>query len=278
MGRFSFPLSCLDFGDFFAPASCSAECDPIVSAGVPRYTPRNLVALLPLTAPNGGTVSTAAPGPTIRRKSFQAKHVMLVVFGLMTLYVVVMRDRALLDAQSFLRQRYAPIPWLMLAHGVPGVLALLLGVFQFSNRLRHRYLQLHRVMGRIYVGCVAISAPAAIAVSLRLFIPTLTMASVIQSVGWLLTTATALYCIRTGRIQQHREWMMRSYPFAMVFVVVRTIFIAFPAIQRMGELGLATVVWSVIATACFLPSFVIAWQALAASRRIVRIPTASSAD
>jgi hypothetical protein len=68
--------------------------------------------------------------------------------------------------------------------------------------------------------------------------------------------------------------MMRSYPFAMVFVVVRAI-IAIPAIARMGELGVATVVWSVIATACFLPSFVIAWQALAATRRAVKAQDAA---
>jgi len=178
-----------------------------------------------------------------------------------------------LDRTSFLRQRYAVIPWLMLAHGIPGALALLLGVFQFSSRLRYRYLQLHRVMGRIYVGCVAISAPVAIAVSISLPTITLTMASVIQASGWLVTTATGLYCVRTGRIQQHREWMMRSYPFAMVFIVVRAI-VAIPVIARMGELGLATVVWSVIATACFLPSFVIAWQALAASRRTANVRTA----
>jgi hypothetical protein len=67
--------------------------------------------------------------------------------------------------------------------------------------------------------------------------------------------------------------MMRSYPFAMVFVVVRTIN-AIPAIARI-ELGVVTVVWSVIATACFLPSFVIAWQALAASRRAVKVRAAA---
>ena len=149
-----------------------------------------------------------------------------------------------------------------------------LGVFQFSSRLRQRYLQVHRVMGRIYVGCVAISAPVAIVVAIRLPIMTLAMASTIQAVGWLATTATGLYCIRTGRIQQHREWMMRSYPFAMVFIVVRAIN-SIPAITRMGQIGIATVVWSVIATACFLPSFVIAWQALAASRRVVKVPTAA---
>ena len=199
---------------------------------------------------------------------------MWVVFGLMTVFVLLTRDRTLLASHSFMRQRYAAIPWLMLAHGISGALALLLGLFQFSSRLRQRHLQLHRVLGRIYVGCVAISAPVAVAVALSLPNMTLNMASTIQAVGWVATTATALYCVRTGKIQQHREWMMRSYPFAMVFVVVRVI-IAIPAIARMGEVGLATVVWSVIATACFLPSFVIAWQALAASRRVVKVPTAA---
>ena len=218
-------------------------------------------------------MATVVPASVTRRNGFQAKHALWIVFGLMTVFVLFTRDRALLDRTSFLRQRYSVIPWLMLAHGIPGALALLLGVFQFSSRLRHRYLQLHRVMGRIYVGCVAISAPVAIAVSISLPTITLTMASVIQASGWLVTTATGLYCVRTGRIQQHREWMMRSYPFAMVFIVVRAI-VAIPAIARMGELGLATVVWSVIATACFLPSFVIAWLALAASRRTANVRTA----
>jgi uncharacterized membrane protein len=197
---------------------------------------------------------------------------MWVVFGLLAVFVLATRERTLLDSHSFLRQRYAAIPWLMFAHGVPGALALALGLFQFSSRLRQRYLQLHRVLGRIYVGCVAISAPAAIAVAISLPTITLGMASVIQAVGWLVTTATGLYCIRTGRIQQHREWMMRSYPFAMVFIVVRAIN-SIPAIERMGVPALASVVWSVIATACFLPSFVIAWQALAASRRVEKVRT-----
>jgi uncharacterized membrane protein YozB (DUF420 family) len=87
----------------------------------------------------------------------------------------------------------------------------------------------------------------------------LVMAATIQAVGWTVTSATALYCVRTGRIQQHREWMMRSYPFAVVFVVVRAI-LAIPAIERMGEVGFVSVVWSVIAAACFLPSFLIAWN------------------
>jgi uncharacterized membrane protein len=219
-------------------------------------------------------LATAAPVSVTRKKPFQAKHAVLVVFGLMTLYVLVTRDLSLLDPHSFLRQRYAVIPWLMLAHGIPGALALGLGFFQFSSRLRQRYLPVHRIMGRIYVACVFISAPAAVLVSHRLPHPTLFMASVIQSLGWLLTTATGLYCVRTGRIQQHREWMIRSYPFAMVFVVVRVIN-SIPALAAAGPPALASTVWSVIAVACFLPSFVIAWQSLAATRRLGRIQPAA---
>ena len=91
------------------------------------------------------------------------------------------------------------------------------------------------------------------------------MAAVFQSIGWLLTTGTALYAIRTGRLQQHREWMMRSYPFAMVFIVARVV-TAIPQVNSLGEVGIVSAVWSVIATACFLPSFVIAWQNMPARR------------
>ncbi len=221
-------------------------------------------------------MATATAPQGTYRNLFQAKYALLLVFSLMTLYVLLTRERTLLDAQSFLRQRYATIPWLMWAHGLPGAVALFLGIFQFSNRLRQRYLPLHRVLGRIYVGSVAISAPVAVAVSLRLAVPTLGMASAIQAAGWLLTTVTALYCVRTGRIQQHREWMMRSYPFAMVFIVVRAVN-AIPVVERMGLVGIETVVWSVIATACCLPSFVIAWQALAASRRVLKVRAVAQA-
>jgi len=93
----------------------------------------------------------------------------------------------------------------------------------------------------------------------------LVMAATTQAVGWMVTTATTFYCVRTGRIQQHREWMMRSYPFAVVFIVARAI-LAIPAIERMGEVGFVSVVWSVIAVACFLPSFLIAWNDVLAAK------------
>lgn len=214
-------------------------------------------------------MSTAIQGVRISQSLFSPKHILWLVFALMSLFVLIHRELSLLDPHSFMRQRFAPIPWLMLAHGIPGALALVLGAFQFSSRLRRKYLGLHRVMGRVYVGSVFIAAPVAILVSIALPIPTLTLASSIQAAGWVLCTATALYCARTGRIQQHKEWMMRGYPFAMVFVVGRAIGYI-PAVDRMGLLGVEETVWGCIAVACMLPSFIIAWQSLGAVRRPVK--------
>ncbi|MBI5155176.1 DUF2306 domain-containing protein [Candidatus Poribacteria bacterium] len=199
------------------------------------------------------------------RGPFKLKYAFWTLFGLFSLFVLLTRERSLLDAGSFLRQRYAPIPWLMLAHGIPGAIALAAGALQFSSRLRRRFLAVHRIMSRVYAVCVLISAPVAVIVAYRLPTMTLFPAAVIQSLGWMVATAAAIHCVRTGRIQQHREWMMRGYPFAMVFVLTRVI-LAIPAVQQMGELGVATVVWTVLAAACFLPSFLIAWQAMPPAR------------
>ncbi len=196
-------------------------------------------------------------------RSFSAKHAWLLIFVAMMVFVFFNRDTALFDASSPLRQRYRPVAGLMVVHGIAGAVALFLAPFQFSSRLRRRYIQLHRMMGRIYIACTAVAAPFSIPIAVILGPTILIPAATLQSIGWIATTATALYCIRTGRVEQHREWMLRSYPFAMVFVVVRVL-VAIPAIDRMGELGLAMVVWPTIAVAGILPSFPLAWKHLSA--------------
>jgi uncharacterized membrane protein YozB (DUF420 family) len=93
--------------------------------------------------------------------------------------------------------------------------------------------------------------------------PSLVAASGVQSFGWMLTTAIALYCVRHGNVAQHRRWMIRSYPFAMVFTVSRMI-IPIPPLFRLGVPGIETVVWTTIAMAAILPNIVLEWQAITA--------------
>jgi uncharacterized membrane protein len=220
-------------------------------------------------------MATTASPSALRASAFRVRYVWWTVFALMAALVLFTRELTLLDPNSFLRQRYAPFAVLMFLHGIPGATALLIGPFQFSTWLRQRFTKLHRVSGRIYAGCVLISAPVAILVAINLPVPTLLSASIIQASGWILTTGTAIYCILTGRVQPHREWMMRSYPFAAVFIVARAVDMI-PAIDRMGVVGLEATVWSAIALAGMLPSFVIAWQAIPPRKRAANPSAISS--
>ncbi len=202
---------------------------------------------------------------------------MWVVYALLVIFVLLTRERTLLDPTSFLHQRYAPIGWLMVLHGVPGAVALVLGVFQFSTRLRSRYLEVHRWMGRAYVWSVFIATPAAIAVGYALSAGAMMLAVVFHSFAWLSTTAIALYAVRNGNIQQHREWMIRSYPFAMVFILVRAVN-GIPAIHRMGEPVLNGVVWTMLALAALLPSFAIEWRSVTRKKNPSQTMGAAAAD
>jgi uncharacterized membrane protein len=199
--------------------------------------------------------------------SFKAKHVFFAAFGLMTLLVFYLYETPFLDPQSPVWQHVEPVKWLLLPHAVAGAVALLLAPFQFSARLRRRSVRAHRILGRLYVAGAFISAPLAVPVAIILGPPSLVMAATIQSGGWLLTTAIALYAVRRGDIRQHQEWMTRSYPFAMVFVVARAL-LAVPAVRDLGEPGFVSVVWSCIALACFVPSLVISWRTVFGRRAV----------
>ena len=206
--------------------------------------------------------------PLVRSRSqSQSKLGLFLIFGLLTVFVTYMKNARVFDPTSEVAQHFAPVRWYLLPHAFFGILAMMLGVFQFSDRLRARYLKTHRTLGYVYVVSVFIAAPLAVPMTVRLG-PSLVAASSVQSFGWMLTTAIALYCVRHRNVAQHRRWMIRSYPFAMVFTVTRMI-IPIPAVHRLGVAGIETVVWTVIALAAILPNVLLDWRAIT-SRPIVK--------
>lgn len=215
-------------------------------------------------------MSTAvAAGLGRARSRSQAKLVFFVVFFLVTAFVTYMKNAQIFQPTSEIARHFAPGIVFLIPHAIFAALALIMGAFQFSNRLRARYLQVHRVMGYIYVVAVMIGAPIAIPLAAKVATPSLVAASVVQAFGWMSCTAIALYCIRNGNVQQHRRWMVRGYPFAMVFTVARMI-IPIPPILRTGFVGIEVVVWTLIALAAFVPTIVLEWQSIVSHKPAAR--------
>lgn len=204
-------------------------------------------------------MSTTAVAPASRARSgSQLKLLFFLLFFALTAFVTYMKNAHILDPSSEIARHFAPGTLFLIPHAIFAGLAMIMGAFQFSNRLRSRYLRVHRVMGYIYVVSVMIGAPIAIPLAARVDTPSLVAASAVQAFGWMFCTAVALYCIRTGNIQQHRRWMIRGYPFAMVFTVARLL-IPIPPILHSGFVGIEIVVWTSIALAAFLPSAFLEW-------------------
>lgn len=184
-----------------------------------------------------------------------------VVFFALTAFVTYMKNAHIFQPSSPIAQHFAPGMMFLIPHAIFAGVAMIMGAFQFSNRLRARYLRVHKVFGYIYVTCVFLGAPVGIPLAMKVATPSLVAASAVQAFGWVACTAIALYCIRTGNVQQHRRWMIRGYPFAMVFTIARLL-IPLPPILRSGYVGIEIVVWTLIALAGFLPTLVLDWRSM----------------
>jgi len=205
--------------------------------------------------------STALKAVVRPRAQSQAKLIFFVVFFAVTAFVTYMKNVQIFQPASPVARHFAPGMTFVIPHGIFAGVAMVMGAFQFSNRLRARYLRVHRALGYVYVTCVMIGAPLAIPLAMRVGTPSLVAASSVQAFGWMACTAIALFCVRTGNIQQHRRWMIRGYPFAMIFTVARVL-IPIPPILHSGPVGIEIVVWVTIALAAFLPSIVLDWRSI----------------
>ncbi len=109
------------------------------------------------------------------------------------------------------------------SHVFAAAIALSLGAFQFSSRLRAKRLELHRWMGRVYLSVgVLIGGISGLFMALHAFGGvTAQLGFACLAVAWLYTGARAYAAIRTGDIVSHRRWMIRNFSLTFAAVTLR---------------------------------------------------------
>jgi hypothetical protein len=121
---------------------------------------------------------------------------------------------------------FAPNGWVLLVHITMGIVALLSGPYQLWTGLGRKRLPRHRLLGKIYMGAVVVGSAAAYYLALHTkggWVFGLGLAGL--ATAWLITTGMAYVAIRRRLIEQHQEWMIRSYVVTFGFVFFRMLFI-----------------------------------------------------
>jgi uncharacterized membrane protein len=115
-----------------------------------------------------------------------------------------------------------PRRWGLILHIAGGVIALSAGIVQLWLGLSNRVAALHRALGKLYVGVIAVASIAGFYLSLTISgNPPYASGLFFLCVAWVITTTMALLAIRRRNLPQHREWMMRSYAVTFAFVTFR---------------------------------------------------------
>jgi hypothetical protein len=172
-------------------------------------------------------------------------------------------------------------PFWILLHIAGGIVAITVGLFQFSRTLREARPKVHRAMGYLYLGAVLVAG----CVSLQLSADTpvfaadaLTDVTAIDlsflglspaflgysasskfspkqcypvmvgfatlGVAWLVTAGLALLRARQRRFDEHRAWMLRSYSLTFAAATVRLVPFPFLVLTRDPVVAITCTFWS----------------------------------
>lgn len=139
-------------------------------------------------------------------------------------------------------------------HIIFGGIALLIGWLQFHQKLLRKKAALHRLIGKVYVVSVLLSALAGIGTGFT------ATGGLIASVGficlgiiWFTTTLLAYLKIRASQIEQHRKLMIYSYAACFAAVTLR---VWLPLLMIVS--GDYLVAYLIVSWLCWVPNMVVA--------------------
>lgn len=140
-------------------------------------------------------------------------------------------------------------------HIFASVVALAIGPFQFSARFREKYINIHRWLGRLYLGIGVLFGGVA-----GLYMSWFAFGGAITKFGfgalailWLFTGLQAFLAISKGAVEEHRKWMVRNFSLTFAAVTLR-IYLPFSA-----GFGIAfEAAYPIIAWLCWIPNLIFA--------------------
>jgi hypothetical protein len=152
--------------------------------------------------------------------------------------------------------RYLGVKWWLLGHISGGILALILGPFQFVAILREKFSRLSKVTEYIYLTGIIISSICSMYLAWNMGLKihwTWALSSQVLAFVWIVTALMTFRALLKKRMQQHKEWMIRSYLVTLVFIAFRWI-VFLPAMAKLGTYP--QIAPTVMYVTLFIPLFI----------------------
>jgi uncharacterized membrane protein len=211
---------------------------------------------------------TTRQTPTLSRQPRRLIHhlakpgwVIMTILSLVTIAFVV-RYLAFNPDTYFPEQRqvYQQREFILGVHVLSGMLALLVGPFQFVSKIRHRFLRVHRSLGVVYIASCTGLGLSGLALATTSFGGWSTsLAFGLLGLSMLFTTWTALRMVLAGRIGDHRRWMIRSFSLIFAGVMLRVLSPIYGLLSAVGLVSFSfETAYTWIAWLCWVPNLLIA--------------------
>ena len=195
------------------------------------------------------------------------RSVVSVALGSIATYFVLRYATRFIDYSPSAYRPYWDVRWSIMFHVLGGLMALALGPLQFSTPLRQRRPTVHRLIGRFYLGGILVGSLAALHLILVHSKPAFGIPLLGLNMVWATSAAMALVAIRFRNIQQHREWMIRSYVATYAFVVFRFL-VDVPALRALGPQRFITIAWLCWTVPLFCTEIMLQWRRVVAKQRV----------
>jgi Predicted membrane protein (DUF2306) len=161
--------------------------------------------------------------------------------------------------------RFWDYKWSLIFHISCGLIAMIIGPFQFWKTFRDKYIKTHRMMGRIYLIAILIGTLSATNLAWTSgYKISFSWAFGLQGLAfaWISTALMAYVSVMKRRIVQHKEWMIRSYVVTLGFFFFRILnnseFVK-AIIPEFTERGV-TIIWFCWAIPLLITEIVLSWK------------------
>jgi uncharacterized membrane protein len=165
---------------------------------------------------------------------------------------------------SVYADRPVPIQIAFYCHITFSGLALVVGPFQFARAIRRRKIEMHRLIGRVYVIAVAVGSAAAFVMS---FVSSVAFdgffgfGSLAVLWGW--TTYRGYRAVRNRDFASHQAWMIRSFALTFAAPTLRIWLLALTTAQLLFGHGVSQgqafhTAYYAVPFLCWIPNIVVA--------------------